>query len=148
MALLIIPTSATATITVTKTLYDIASLTMLSTIISHSLTADIADTIPAIPINGTTSIFSPVICLSHKRLIKYNHINNQKTNHASNTWWMTLLAVPVALFLGIIWGAILHVFSESESPWMYFLRYGVNAECRAEQEKASKERQLREAELK
>ncbi|TGO26213.1 hypothetical protein BPAE_0064g00290 [Botrytis paeoniae] len=30
---------------------------------------------------------------------------------------------------------------------MYFLRYGVNAEIRAEEEKASKERELRQAEI-
>lgn len=62
---------------------------------------------------------------------------------------MPLLAVPVVFFLGFIWGAILLVFSESESRWMYFfLRCGDNAEFKAEQEKASKERQLREARLK
>ncbi|TGO33672.1 hypothetical protein BHYA_0233g00200 [Botrytis hyacinthi] len=60
MALLITSTSATATITVTKTLYDIVSLTTLSTVISHSLTANIASATPTFPINGTTSAFSPI----------------------------------------------------------------------------------------
>ncbi|KAF7941876.1 uncharacterized protein EAE97_006713 [Botrytis byssoidea] len=147
MALLITPSSAMATITVTKTLYDIVSLTTLSTIISHSLTADIADTTRTISINGTTSTFSPFASLTNN-LSNITTSTTTKTDHASNPWCMTLLTVPVVLLLGIIWGTILHVFSENESRWIYFLRYGINADIRAEEDKASKERKLREAELK
>ncbi|TGO69467.1 hypothetical protein BOTNAR_0010g00010 [Botryotinia narcissicola] len=147
MALLITPSSATATITVTKTLYDIVSLTTLSTIISHSLTADIADTTRTISINGTTSTFSPFSSLTNN-LSNITTSTTTKTNHASNPWCMTLLTVPVVLLLGIVWGTILHVFSETESRWIYFLRYSINADIRAEEDNASKERKLREAELK
>ncbi|THV48128.1 hypothetical protein BGAL_0266g00030 [Botrytis galanthina] len=148
MALLITPSSATATITVTKTLYDIVSLTTLSTVISHSLTANIANVTPTFPIDGTTSTFSPFASLTNNSS-NITTSTTTKTNHGSDTWWMPLLAIlVVVIFLVSIWGMILHIFSESESRWMYFLRYGINADDRAEEDKASKERQLREAKLK
>ncbi|TGO87769.1 hypothetical protein BPOR_0205g00140 [Botrytis porri] len=120
MALFITPTSVTATITVTKTLYDIVSLTTLNTAISPSPTANIANTTPTFSTNGTTSTFSP----------------------------MPLLSLPIAAFLVIIWLAILLMVMKSKSSWLDFLRYDVNSQIRAEREKRSAENQIREAEMK
>ncbi|KAF7923251.1 hypothetical protein BELL_0033g00160 [Botrytis elliptica] len=136
MALLITPNSATATITVTKTLYDIVSLTTLSTIISQSLTANIANATPTFPINGTTSTFSPFVSLTNNSS-NITTSTTKKTHRGSNSWWMPFLAIPVVLFLVIICITILLVL---ESPRA--------KSRRAEYEKASKEGELRYAKFK
>ncbi|KAF5870526.1 uncharacterized protein Bfra_009914 [Botrytis fragariae] len=74
--LLITSMSATATITVTKTLYDIVSFTTLSTVISPNPNLS----------NQRHNIHIFTFCISHKQLIKHNHINNHK-----NTPWFEFL---------------------------------------------------------
>ncbi|KAF7890760.1 uncharacterized protein EAF01_010569 [Botrytis porri] len=133
MALFITPTSVTATITVTKTLYDIVSLTTLNTAISPSPTANIANTTPTFSTNGTTSTFSPFASL---------------TSNSSNITTSTTTKKHHAAFLVIIWLAILLMVMKSKSSWLDFLRYDVNSQIRAEREKRSAENQIREAEMK
>ncbi|KAF7950274.1 hypothetical protein EAE96_007562 [Botrytis aclada] len=140
MALLITPTSATATITVTKTLYDIVSLTTLSTVVSPSPTANIADVTPTFPTNDTTSTFSPFASLTNNSS-NITTSNPTKTHHGSNSWWMPLLFLPIVAFSVIVWATLSLVASKTKSPWLDFLRYDVNSQVCAE-------REFREAEIK